>query len=163
MNLNLTNYDFIFFIIIGASSALALLRGGVSEVISLCTWFIVYYIITHYSVQLNKFIPHAISNHLLRTGIIFIGVFIIVAIIMTIIKNLTNSMVSSIGFNSINYILGLIFGAVRGLLLCALLIIIVEVFNIDTSQNWKQAKLAPLITPVVHGIAHIIPEQLKNV
>ena len=163
MNLALTNYDFIFLIIIGVSSILALIRGGVSELLSLCTWIIVYYIIGHYATTLDTFIPNMVSNHILRTSIVFISVFILVAIFIAIVKKLTLNMISSIGLGGLNYVLGFIFGIIRGIILCALLVVIVEIFNLDNSHGWKKSKLAPLINPVVHGIANIIPEQLKNI
>ncbi len=156
--MNLTNYDIIFLVVIGASSILALIRGGVSELLSLCTWFIVYYLLKHYATILDGFIPNAISNHLFRTGIVFVVVFIITAIFIAIIKKLTVNLISSIGLGSLNYVLGFIFGIIRGVLICGLIVIIVEMFNLDTSHDWRKAKLAPLIDPVVGQIANTLKQ-----
>ncbi len=160
--MTLTNYDIVFLVVIGVSSILALIRGGISELLSLCTWFIVYYLLKHYATVLNNFIPSTISNHLLRTGIIFIVIFIVTAIFIAIIKKLTVNLISSIGLGSLNYVLGFIFGIVRGVLICGLIVIVIEIFNLDTSHGWQKAKLAPLINPVVGQIAEAIPEQLKS-
>ena len=156
--MNLTNYDIIFLVVIGASSILALIRGGVGELLSLCTWFIVYYLLKHYATILNEFIPHTISNHLFRTGIVFVVVFIVTAIFIAIIKKLTINLISSIGLGSLNYVLGFIFGIIRGVLICGLIVIIVEMFNLDTSHDWKKAKLAPLIDPVIGQIANTLKQ-----
>ena len=72
-------------------------------------------------------------------------------------------MVSSIGLGGLNYIMGFIFGIIRGILLCAILIIIVEMLNLDNTHDWAKSKLAPIITPVVTAIANAIPGQLKDI
>ena len=56
-SLQLSNYDFVFGIIILISMLLAIFRGGVAELLSISTWFIALFVVRNYSELIEHFIP----------------------------------------------------------------------------------------------------------
>ena len=70
-----SNYDVIFFAIIIFSAVMALIRGGVAEVLSLSIWFAAFGIMRHFGNQIDTFIPANISNQLVRSAIICGGLY----------------------------------------------------------------------------------------
>lgn len=157
-----SNYDVIFFGIIIFSAFLALIRGAISELLSLSVWFLAFIVMRNYSAIIDKHIPPNISNPLLRSAIVFIAAFIVIAIVVAIVKRIFSTIIKSIGLGGLNYLLGAVFGALRGILICALLIILVEITKFDQSHAWKKSKLNFILIPTVEWITNAIPEQIKE-
>ncbi len=162
MNIASSTYDIAFIGIIASSAILALIRGGLSEILSLSSWFITIWLMRKFGNYIDHLLPHSVTNQLIRNALIFIIIFIIVAIIIALIKKLCNKFISTIGLNSVNYLLGIVFGVVRGILISALLIIVIEMLNFDPIHNWQKAKISIVIEPVVLWIVDLIPERMHD-
>ena len=162
MNIAPSTYDIVFIGIIASSAVLALIRGGLSEILSLSSWFITIWIMRKFGNLVDHLIPHSITNPLIRNALVFIIIFIIIAIIIALIKKLCNKFISSIGLNGVNYLLGVVFGVIRGILISALLIILIEIMNFDPAHSWQKAKSAMVIEPVVIWIVDLVPERIHD-
>ena len=162
MNILSSNYDVIFLGITLISAVLAMFRGAISEILSLSTWFLAFTLMTHYSQLMERFIPQSISNPLFKSIIIFIIAFIIVAICITIIKKIFSSIIKSIGLGGLNIALGFIFGVIRGILICSILVIVIGVLKLDSSHSWQKSIMYPIIAPVVKVIINSIPQQINE-
>lgn len=158
---NLMLYDIVFLLIILVSTLFGLFRGGVAELLSLSTWFIALWAMHKFGAYLNNYIPNNISNPLLRSIIIYFIVFIVVAIIIAILKKLIHPIINSIGLNGLNYLIGFIFGIMRGVMICAIIIVVIEMLNLDTGHTWQNARLYPVIKPVATWITGIINNTLS--
>ena len=134
----LTTYDIVFIIIILVSVIFATIRGGVSEILSLSTWFISLWLMHRFGTILNQYLPNSISNHMVRMSIVYSSIFLIVAILIAIIKKLANPAIKNTGLNGVNHFIGFVFGVIRGLLICALIILIIDVLSFDKTQSIKQ-------------------------
>lgn len=160
----INHYDLLFFGIIICSSILALFRGGIAEILSLTSWILTFWLMTKFSYIFAPYLPESISNTFVKDIVIFIIIFILVAIVITIIKKLATRFISAIGLGGFNYLLGLIFGIIRGFLICVLIVIIFEVFGFTNVNNgWKQAKLAPLLNVSVNWIIQVLPQKLGKI
>jgi membrane protein required for colicin V production len=156
------NYDAIFFGIIIFSTIMALFRGAVNELLSLSVWFIAFTVMQHFGSNIDSRIPSSITNVLLRGIIVFVVAFILVAIIIAIIKKLCASIIKSIGLGGLNYLLGAVFGIIRGILVCAVLTLVIETLHFDGSHAWQNSRLGFILTPTVEWISKAIPEQIKE-
>ena len=154
-----SNYDILFFGIISFSAILAFVRGGIVEILSLSVWFIAFWVMHKFGYALDGFIPASINNHLVRSAIIFIVSFIIIAIIIAIIKKLLANVINAIGLGGLNYLIGVLFGIVRGILICSLLVIGIKMLNLDNSNGWQKSRLYPVLEPVVSLIVNAIPKK----
>jgi len=163
MSLFASNYDIIFFGIIAFSAVLAFIRGGIVEILSLSTWFIAFWALHKFGTSLEPFIPASISNDLLRSVIIFIVIFLIIAIGMAILKKLLANFINTIGLGGLNYLIGIGFGILRGIFACALLIIVIQMLDLDSKKSYAQAKLYPVLSPVIDWITDAIPHSVKNI
>jgi membrane protein required for colicin V production len=156
----LSTYDYLFASIILISILLALIRGGVAEVLGLSTWFIAIFVMHHFAPELNRFIPKLISTANLRILISYIYAFFIVAIIIALIKKIFNQLIQSIGLNGVNHLFGAVLGFIRGIILCSLLIIGIELFHLDPQHSWQHSILAPLLLPILKIITTAVPSHL---
>ncbi len=157
---NLSNYDYVFGAILLISTLLALIRGGVAELLSLSTWFIAIFVMRHFADQLERYIPDFIAATKLRSIVSYAYSFFIVAIIITFIKKIFNQLISRIGLGGINHLLGALLGLIRGIIISALLILVIENFNLDNKHGWQLSRLNPILTPVVKIITNALPNGL---
>lgn len=163
MNPFASNYDIVFFGIIAFSAILAFIRGGIVEILSLSTWFIAFWALHKFGMFLERFIPDSISHELLRNVIIFIIIFLGVAIAMALLKKILANFITTIGLGGLNYLIGIGFGVIRGIFACAILIIIIQVLNLDSSKSYTQSKLYPVLSPVINWITDAIPHSVKSI
>ncbi|MDQ5921513.1 MAG: rane protein required for colicin production [Pseudomonadota bacterium] len=152
-----SNYDLIFLGIIIFSSVIALIRGALSEILSLSVWIISFVVLHRFSSLFDRFIPSSVTNQFLRSVIIFLAAFIIISIAIAIVKKLCTAILSSIGLGGLNHLLGIVFGIARGILICAILILVIEILKLDPQNSWKNAKLYPVVHPVLTWITQAIP------
>mgnify|MGYP000007457912 FL=1 len=162
-SLQLSNYDFVFGIIILISMLLAIFRGGVAELLSISTWFIALFVVRNYSELIERFIPNVVSNPLLRSLLSYLLAFLAVAVVITIIKIIFHKIIHSAGLGGLNYALGAVFGIIRGFIIGALLIIVMEMFNFDKTHSWQKSWFSPVLIPTVTMIVNAIPERIKNI
>lgn len=157
---NLSSYDIFFIIVIGISGVLAMLKGGISSLLSMSTWFIAAFISKNFAGLLENFMPQSLSNTFLRGIIAYVLAFLIAAVAIRIIQMLFNSGASAMGLGGLNRLIGLLFGVARGAIICALIVILAETFHLDTTHSWKEAKLSPIITPAISLITNSVPNDL---
>ena len=139
------HYDIIFIIIISLSAIIAAFYGLINEILSLSKWFITLYLMHKFGYLLQNTLNHIVTNQTLQTIIIYFIIFIFVAIIIFFIKRLCNNLINSIDLFGANHLLGFIFGAIKGIFICALIIIIIQSFNLDKQFLIKKSALYPVI------------------
>lgn len=162
MALHLSNYDIVFLCIMVLSAVIALFRGGITELLSLSTWFIALFIMRHYQLQLDQLIPQIVSNEMLKGLIRYVIAFVGVAIIITVIKIILHRFVKNFGLSGLNYSIGFLFGLLRGIIICALIIVLLQVLHFDNKQEWKHSIMSPLLVPAVEYIVDAVPDQVKQ-
>jgi membrane protein required for colicin V production len=147
------NYDIVFCVIVILSTFFALIRGAVAELINLGVWIIALVLIPQSYSKFGHYIPNSVTSPVLRNLLVFIVIFIALAIIATLLKKVLSKFISSIGLGTLNFILGGMFGIVRGIFICAIIIMILEVFNLDHTKGWTKAKTYVFIHPVVNWVS----------
>ena len=159
---NLSSYDYIFGSIILLSALIGLFRGGINELLALSTWVGAIFVMRNYAGVIDSFLPPSVQNGLLRSLLSYLIAFISVALMISLIKMILNNFITQIGLGGLNYILGLIFGLARGIIISALYIIVVEAINLDNTHGWQRSYLAPALTPTVKYIVEAVPARIKQ-
>lgn len=160
--LHLTNYDFFFIAVIGASTVMAMLKGGVAQLLSLSTWFIALFVSKKYNTQIEAAIPDLVSNLMLRTLLGYIVTFVAVAIVITLIKIIFHNFIRSFGLGGLNIALGALFGAIRGIIICSILVIFIEMIGMDKQHSWHESLISPVIIPTIKLMVSNM-DALKNI
>ena len=162
MFLTSSNYDLVFGVIILISVVFALIRGGVAEILSISKWFIALWIMHGYGDLVVRFIPSGISNVLLRSVIVYAVIFVFVAIIIVLLKKIFSSMINKLGLGGLNYLIGFVFGSVRGVFICALIVIVIEMLSLDSKHSWQNSKAYVVINPAIKLIVTSIPDGITS-
>lgn len=135
--------DFAILAIIALSAVISLIRGFVKEAISLTVWIAAFFIASNYYLQLASFfsnISEPTIRHATAIAILFISSLVVGALINYVIGKL----VQSTGLSGTDRLLGLVFGALRGVLVVSAILFFADAFTpAANSDGWQQSVLVP--------------------
>lgn len=144
-----STYDFIFLGIILFSSLFGLVRGAVSEALSLLSWIVAIWVFKHFSPIFNSYLSEYISNPVICNIVVFLIILTALALIATLFKFTFSRAIRAIGLSGLNHILGFVFGVIRGIIICAIIVIAIELLGFDSAHSWQNAKTAKIIAPAI--------------
>ena len=153
-------FDWVLVVTIGLSMLISLVRGFVKEVISLLTWGLAIWVTCHYTEQVSILLVEHISNDVTRmlasVGLLFFATLIGGVMINAVVSGA----LSRSGLSFADRMLGVVFGAGRGLLVGALVVFLGGVTMMSEAQWWSQAKLVPYFERGAVWIAAVMPEAM---
>lgn len=142
----MTPVDYAIILVFGVFSIWGLMRGLIAEVFSLASWVIGIWVGIHYGALGESWLQGWISDPMLRSvlGGFVIGVlaFAIVSVVGALISKLINASI----FGPVNRMLGLFFGAARGLVVISLIALIALQFELEQTEWWQASRLRPAVT-----------------
>ena len=141
--------DIVILSVIGLSALISLIRGFAREALSLVIWFGAFFIASQYYSRLAVYLTN-IQNETFRDGaaigILFVATLIVGAIVNYVIAQL----VQKTGLSGTDRVLGVVFGALRGVLIVAAALVFIDTFtNFATADWWQNSELVPKFKPII--------------
>jgi len=125
--------------IIVVSALLSLVRGFVREAMSLAGWLIATWVALHYSQPLAEAFLAGISAPSLRVGVAFVILFVIVLVLSALINRLASQLVKKTGLTGTDRMIGMLFGAVRGAVVVAVLVLLAGMTTMPQDPWWQES------------------------
>ena len=150
--------DYAILAVVGISTLISLVRGFVKEAVSLVIWISAFFIASKFYVNLASLLT-SISDQTLRNAAAIAILFITTLIIGALVNYLIGQLVSKTGLSGTDRLLGLVFGALRGVLVTSAILFFMDAFTPASSSDWwVKSQLIPEFTLIVEWFF----EYLKN-
>lgn len=141
--------DYIIIAIITFSALVSLIRGFIREALSLITWGGAFFITSYYYAYLATWLT-AFNDKLLRNGVAIGILFISTLIVGAIVNFIMGSMVEKTGLSGTDRVLGVSFGALRGVLIVSVILFFLDTFTgMSKSPEWQQSQLIPKFSYII--------------
>lgn len=133
---------------IAISALISLWRGFVREAVSLAGWVVAFFVARFFHLSLAPYFADTIASEALRRALAWLIIFFVVLFICYLIAWAMSSLIDKAGLSAPDRALGMAFGFLRGLAVCALLIIVAKTFTRFPEEDWWQRSqlVAPLET-----------------
>ena len=158
----MTGFDYVAIGIVALSLLFGLWRGVVGEVIALLAWGLAIFAAVKFGATIGHWIFTGVGDPALRTLAGCVVIFVGVLIVMALIRMLIGSMVKALGLSVSDRILGMVFGLVRGVLVCMVLVGLGGMTSAPMQSWWRQAMLAPPLETAVLAAKPWLPDDLAK-
>ncbi|MEA1065569.1 colicin V production protein [Erwinia sp. HR93] len=141
--------DYAIIAVVGFSSLVSLIRGFVREALSLITWGCAFFVASHYYTYLASWFT-GFNDALVRNGIAIAVLFIATLIVGAVVNYVIGQLVEKTGLSGTDRVLGVCFGALRGVLIVAALLFFLDTFTgLSKSADWQQSQLVPQFSFII--------------
>ncbi|KGM26395.1 colicin V production protein [Photorhabdus luminescens] len=141
--------DYVIIAIIGFSALVSLIRGFIREALSLVTWGCAFFVASHFYTYLAVYFTR-FEDELVRNGIAIALLFIATLIVGSMVNYVIGSLVQRTGLSGTDRVLGVCFGALRGVLIVAAILFFLDTFTpLARSEDWKQSQLIPQFSHII--------------
>lgn len=158
MSLNWLDFGIIAVILF--SVIVSFFRGFFRETISLATWITGFILAVRFAPRLSNALAGFITTEMLRYIISFVLLFVGVFIIGLLLTMIVKKGIDASGFTFIDRLLGIGFGAVRGILLTAIVLMFMTMTAFKNMNLMVGSRLSPSFMPMVTWLDGFLPQQL---
>jgi membrane protein required for colicin V production len=154
--------DIAILVVIALSIVIGLWRGFIKEVFALAVWIAALWLAFQFSGVLAERIGETISLPSARTALAFTGIFVVVLLVGALLTYLLGKLVKSTGLSGTDRLLGAVFGAVRGVALVILMILVAGFTPLPADPWWDQSVAIQGFLPLTEWVAGFLPESVAE-
>jgi membrane protein required for colicin V production len=152
--------DLLLLLVLLASLLLGVWRGLVFEVLSLLGWVVAYFACPYLSPLLENLLPRDRMGPSLAHMAGLLMAFMLILVVWGLGARLVRALIQATPLSVIDRVLGAGFGAVRGVLVCLLLVLVVSMTPAATSNTWQASRMAPCLESLLHTMRPVLPEDM---
>lgn len=144
--------DYVITGIIIFSALVSLIRGFTREALSLVTWICAFFVANRYYNYIALYFTR-FEEQIVRNGIAIALLFVAILIVGAIVNYTITSLVEKIGLSSIDRVLGICFGALRGILIVSAALLFFDIFTgFSHNQDWQKSQLIPQFSGIIRWL-----------
>ncbi len=151
--------DFVILGIIGLSAIISLMRGFVREALSLAVWVLAFWVAWTFfrklALQLDWFTVPSV-----RLGAAFLILFIATLMVGALVNYLMGQLVDKTGLSGTDRLIGILFGAARGAILVAILVLLAGLTPFPNDPWWKESQLIGYFQELAVWLKQLLPADI---
>ncbi len=141
----MTNFDYVLLAVVLVSAVLGAMRGFLRECIALAAWiFGIWFAWLHHDL-IDPYLGGALAQEPIRTWTARAIALFGILLLGTAVGALANHFIRSSIFSGFDRLIGFVFGALRGLLILAVLGMLGLQLHLNGEKWWKTSALMPYV------------------
>ncbi|KRT55795.1 CvpA family protein [endosymbiont of Ridgeia piscesae] len=154
--------DILILIVVAISAIISLVRGFVSEALSLATWVVGFWVAWLFFRPLAVQLEPWIDVPSLRLGASF-GLLLIVTLLLgAILNRFLALLVDSTGLTGTDRMIGMLFGIARGVLMVAILVLLAGLTPLPGDGWWHESSLIPYFEEMALWMKQNLPDDIAR-
>jgi|APFre7841882724_1041349.scaffolds.fasta_scaffold79525_2 membrane protein required for colicin V production len=137
--------DYVILSIIAISALIGLARGFLREILSLAIWALAVILALGFADQMVPLLPKRIDGESLRFVAAFAVIFVGTLLAGAVVQWLVGRMVATTGLSGTDRLIGLVFGALRGAVVCIVAAIALRPFMAEQAW-WQESRVMPALS-----------------
>ena len=133
-------------LIVGLSAIIGLMRGLARELLSLAVWVLAFVVAIGYAPTLAPSMAGVTSDPMVRHVLAFVALFVASLVAGGLIQWVLQRLIETTGLTGTDRLLGFLFGAARGVLLCVVALVALRPFARDYAWWQSAALVGPLVS-----------------
>jgi membrane protein required for colicin V production len=153
--------DYIIIGIIALSSLVSLIRGFMREAFSLAAWVLAFWVSWTFFRELALHLE-IISVPSVRLGAAFLALFLVTLILGALVNYLVGQLVDKTGLSGTDRVIGIAFGAARGAVLIAVMVLLAGLTPLPDDPWWRESQLIGYFQELAIWLRDLLPPDIAK-
>ena len=153
----MSSIDYLILGIIVVSAAIGVWRGFVREVLSLFVWLAAFWFAFAWSATVDVYLVNLIDEQGLRLAVAFVVLFLAVHVVGFVIARLMATVIKSIGLKGVDRVAGAGFGLLRGFVVVAVMVLLIEMTPLAQETIWQQSYMVSMFNNALQWFEQYYP------
>ncbi|MDO5640277.1 MAG: CvpA family protein [Neisseria sp.] len=132
-------FDILALSVIAVCIVISMMRGVITEVTSLLIWIVAFIVAKMFAAPFADLALTSVQPHGFAVVLGFILVFVAAWLVQHFLRSLLTAAVSAVGLGGVNRLLGGVFGAVKGVLVVTLAVLVCAFTDLPQTPGWQQS------------------------
>lgn len=145
----MTAFDYAVLAILAVSVLLGLWRGVVSEILALAAWVVAFLTARAEAAEVANWLAPHVAEPALRLAAAYALVVVGVLLVFAILRLALKLLLKAVGLGVLDRMLGGAFGALRGILVLLVAVLVAGMTPLPKMDWWREATLSPPLETAV--------------
>lgn len=155
-------FDYLIIGVIAVSTLISLWRGFLREAFSLAVWILAFWVGWSFFRDLAPHLETWVDTPSIRLGLAFVALMIVTLVVGGLVNFLLIKLVESSGLSGTDRLIGMVFGAARGVLLICALVLVAGLTPFPDDPWWKASVLAPYFQELALWLRDLLPPDIAD-
>jgi membrane protein required for colicin V production len=158
----MTWFDYSIIAVIVVSALISLARGFVKEAMSLGVWVLAFWVSWTFFRDLAPRLSGWIETPSVQLGLAFAILMIVILMVGGLVTFLMGKLVEHTGLSGSDRLIGMVFGAARGVLLVTVLVLLAGLTPFPDDPWWQESVLPPYFEELALWLRDLLPQDIAE-
>lgn len=144
----MNSVDWVILLLIAASTLLAFWKGFVQQLLSFMGWILALVAARMLGQQVAPAFSSLLPDPGLQLAAAYAAITLVVLLASKVVSSAFGTLIQKMGLGVIDRFLGVLFGALRGLVIVVLLVAVTSLTDLRQHQLWQQSLLLPYLEQI---------------